>query len=321
MKIEVGESLMRSWLRHVEKCQVAELNWKPSQLWPLYSQSAESLMKHAKEYFANAGGIDPFGGTASASQLIKQGEIDVLGIRISGQAKIEAVYAVDIAFHEGGLNYSGKSSDTKTRIVKKMIRSAIIARAYFGAVPLRLVFASPVVQPSRLAELEATFQSIQNFLSTHENDVACDFLVNEHFSESVIRATCTAGSSVADTSELFLRSYLLFENSLVVAGPPVASRRVEILQGPENGGSTLQIELEPSSESVFKESLLRTQKAVFTIFYNDGRIVERSWDASKFSSSSNLMGNIRSRPEFRQGQWQKLGIRSVKVKCGSQNTR
>ncbi len=29
MKIEIGESLMLSWLRHVKKCQLVQLNWKP----------------------------------------------------------------------------------------------------------------------------------------------------------------------------------------------------------------------------------------------------------------------------------------------------
>jgi len=29
MKIEIGESLVRSWLRHVEHCEFSELNWKP----------------------------------------------------------------------------------------------------------------------------------------------------------------------------------------------------------------------------------------------------------------------------------------------------
>lgn len=30
MKIEIGESLIVSWLKHIEKCQVVQMNWKPS---------------------------------------------------------------------------------------------------------------------------------------------------------------------------------------------------------------------------------------------------------------------------------------------------
>lgn len=34
MKIEMGESLIRTWIRHCMGCQMAELNWKPSPKWP-----------------------------------------------------------------------------------------------------------------------------------------------------------------------------------------------------------------------------------------------------------------------------------------------
>lgn len=30
MKIEIGESLILSWLKHVNNCQIVQLNWKPS---------------------------------------------------------------------------------------------------------------------------------------------------------------------------------------------------------------------------------------------------------------------------------------------------
>ena len=30
MKIEMGESLLYSWLRHVKECQIVQTNWKVS---------------------------------------------------------------------------------------------------------------------------------------------------------------------------------------------------------------------------------------------------------------------------------------------------
>jgi hypothetical protein len=50
------------------------------------------------------------------------------------------------------------------------------------------------------------------------------------------------------------------------------------------------------------------------ISYNDGRTERRPWDASKFSEASNVFGNLRSRPEFRQGEWQLRGIVKVHVR-------
>lgn len=35
MKIEIGESLILSWLKHVKECQVVQTNWKASYKWEL----------------------------------------------------------------------------------------------------------------------------------------------------------------------------------------------------------------------------------------------------------------------------------------------
>lgn len=43
MKIEMGESLFYSWLRHVKECQVVQMNWKPSPSWQL--QNEEELKR------------------------------------------------------------------------------------------------------------------------------------------------------------------------------------------------------------------------------------------------------------------------------------
>jgi hypothetical protein len=77
MKIEVGESLVRTWIRHCRGCQLAELNWKPSPLWP-----GEILPKHNK-WFEEAKTNLPentLKGTKNISQFLRQAEIDVLGL-------------------------------------------------------------------------------------------------------------------------------------------------------------------------------------------------------------------------------------------------
>ena len=76
---------------------------------------------------------------------------------------------------------------------------------------------------------------------------------------------------------------------------------------------TLPIELDPSSGNVFLKELLRTKRAWIVEMYRDGRREERLWDAPKMSSSSNVVGNLRSRPRYRAGAWQRLGIVSLRV--------
>jgi hypothetical protein len=76
----------------------------------------------------------------------------------------------------------------------------------------------------------------------------------------------------------------------------------------------LPIALDPSPVSVFKDRLLNRKAAEIVISYADGRTERRPWDASKFSESSNVLGNLRSRPEFRQGEWQSRGIVKVQAR-------
>ncbi len=76
----------------------------------------------------------------------------------------------------------------------------------------------------------------------------------------------------------------------------------------------LPIVLHPSPAPEFKRQLLARNRATIEVWYSDGRSEVRQWDASKFSDTSNVMGNLRSRPEFRQGSWQRAGMVKVVVK-------
>lgn len=78
-------------------------------------------------------------------------------------------------------------------------------------------------------------------------------------------------------------------------------------------GGALPIELNPPDEYDFKRKLLKTKTAWITVHYLNGKSDTNRWDAYKMNENSNLLGNLRSRPNFRNGQWQKLGIKKVSV--------
>ena len=78
-------------------------------------------------------------------------------------------------------------------------------------------------------------------------------------------------------------------------------------------GPTLPIILDPQNSADFLDALLRTREAWIEVSYSDGSKEVRRWDASHMSASSNVIGNLRSRPEFRSGTWQKKGIASLRV--------
>jgi hypothetical protein len=78
-------------------------------------------------------------------------------------------------------------------------------------------------------------------------------------------------------------------------------------------GPKLPITLEPRNAEDFKTALLRTQEAWIEVSYQDGRKEVNRWNAARMQSTSNVQGNLRSRPEFRNGAWQENGIVSVRV--------
>lgn len=75
----------------------------------------------------------------------------------------------------------------------------------------------------------------------------------------------------------------------------------------------LPIKLTPSDVVLFKERLLETRMAQILIHYTNGRNESKVWQAYRFSETSNVMGNLRSRPEFRQGEWQLQNIKYISV--------
>lgn len=75
----------------------------------------------------------------------------------------------------------------------------------------------------------------------------------------------------------------------------------------------LPIQLNPASEREFMEKILSTKTAYITTYYKDGNVKKKVWNANRLNENSNLLGNIRSRNEFRNGNWQKLNIEKVLV--------
>ena len=81
MKIEIGESLFYSWLRHVKECQMVQMNWKVSSQWDLlHEEELQILLNVMIEHFQTKYAYNIFKKNSSMSQIIRQGECDVLGV-------------------------------------------------------------------------------------------------------------------------------------------------------------------------------------------------------------------------------------------------
>lgn len=201
MKIEVGESLGYSYLRHVRKCWLVQANWKVSDCWPKHSPdtntSLENLFREMQDEFDQDGKV--FKKTKDVYQLIKQGEIDIVGVDLNG-----GVHALDVAFHENGLNYR----DGPDNILKKLLRTYLILRAYHGSDrKLHISFLSPKANPGVAKPLTKVFGRLRG----RYPEVAWSLLINSEFRDKVLQATLKATKTTADSSELFVRAMRLLE--------------------------------------------------------------------------------------------------------------
>ena len=202
LKIEIVESLGYSFLRHVKRCWLVQVNWKASEHWSKQVPDAELDEKFAemKRRFDPEGGV--FKKTGNAAQFLRQGEIDVLGVDQDG-----GVHAMEAAFHEGGLHYEGGVAN---RVLKKLLRTLMILAAYHSPeTKLRIYFVSPKVNPSVQGPLEDTFR----MLRTKYPEIEWILAINQDFRDKVLTPTLEKAGTVADTSELFMRSAKLLDLS------------------------------------------------------------------------------------------------------------
>jgi hypothetical protein len=210
MKIEMGESLVYSWLRHVKECQIAQTNWKTSSgIWKLHNEVELSIMfDEINDYFFKAGQGNLFKKTSNLTQLLKQGECDALGLAVEN-GNIH-YYAVDVAFHEGGLNY-GSKKETILKVVAKSVRTAFCLHAYFDAKEAEIIFASPFASLQICTEVKRYLDDLNQYFSSKGLAFQLDLVCNDDFNNQLLEPVLVACKTVADTSELFARAYKLID--------------------------------------------------------------------------------------------------------------
>lgn len=206
MKIEMGESLFYSWLRHVKECQVVQTNWKASPSWPLRDEDGiKRFMELTDAHFQSKYGYGIYKNN-SLSQLLMQAEVDAVGICLTGSDI--GILAIDVAFHEGGLNY-GDRQETVTRVIKKFIRTSLCMIGYFGITKGEVIFAAPKINNATLNDMEPCVADLNALYLENGYGFKARIIANEDFNELVLKPILIASEGVSDTSELFMRGYQL----------------------------------------------------------------------------------------------------------------
>ena len=204
MKIEIGESLISSYLNHVKGCRVIQSNWKTSGSWVI-TDHEKSIANNFYQKIINSGNFNGIFKESTFDQLLKQAEIDVLGVNTTESI----IYGVDIAFHSGGLNY-GSKEETAERILKKIFRTLFVMQTYFDEYThFQSLFITPKTNPATRELIDDLIEKA-NALVVEEN-ITIKFITNDIFFDEILYSTINASRNENDTSELFLRSVKLLE--------------------------------------------------------------------------------------------------------------
>ena len=205
MKLEIGESVFYSWLRHIKCCQIVQNNWKVSPKWILqHTEELERVFSTTSVFFQEKYQLDLYKHNASLSQLLRQAECDVVGLSSSESGT--KYYAVDVAFHTDGLNYKNRKY-TVAKVIAKSLRTAMCIYGYFDCDAAEIYFASPKINPRVMQDLWSCIADAQEIMNEQGFHFTFNILANETFQREVMLPILSLSEDVADTSELFLRSY------------------------------------------------------------------------------------------------------------------
>lgn len=202
MKIEIAESLIYSYLKHVEGCRFVQTNWMTSGKWIITEYEKE----RARILFDKISISDFFTGifkNSSFEQLIKQAEIDVLGINTTENT----IYGIDVAFHSAGLNY-GSKEETALRIVKKIFRTIFIMQTFFSEnEKFKSYFITPKVNPATKVLIDDLMIKAKQVID--DKFISIEFISNEQFYFEIVDPLIESTDNEYDTAELFSRAVKL----------------------------------------------------------------------------------------------------------------
>ena len=201
MKIEVGESLTLTYLKHIQGCRVVQTNWKTSGKWeisPEHEKQAEILFATIKKSKSFS---EIFRDKKDLKGLIRQAEIDVLGIDLIN----DAIWGVEVAIHSqgSGLNYGSGKEETIARVAKKLFKM-ILMKCYFSDFrKYNALFITPKMQP----DMKASINSLIEEMNQEINDEAIQIklISDEEFFTTIVQPIIAEDFKEHDTNELFSR--------------------------------------------------------------------------------------------------------------------
>jgi hypothetical protein len=243
-----------------------------------------------------------------------QGEIDVVAIN---QAKRHAYICAVVTHLTTGIQYvKNARPDTADRLIKKFLKDIAYGAKAFPDYTIDYMLWSPVVRRSNGNPEYNQFAHLKRMETEvlEKTGIKVSMVINQEFVDAFQELREYARQESKDLKSPVMRLLQIEEWA------QKNSNRIKKVQSKitdeatDTAAKSLPIILIPTDPREFKRELLRTRKAEIITRYIDGREESKIWNAQDFGETSNVKGNLRSRPEFRQGNWQSRGIQDVTVR-------
>ena len=218
MTLEMGESLMYSWMRHVKGCQIVQTNWKVSPTWDMrYFSDAEKLYNRFLKDLHSYGLIDDDATSITFKQSLYQTEIDVIGLNKTSTNHNGKIYATEVAYHSDGLHYSkdGKNNSIN-KVISKLVRTAVAIYAVWGNIEAEILFVTPAIAVSLNHSIQTAITTLNNLAKSYGLKFKFRFIAGADFKLRIIDPVYIMSQGVNDSSEMFLRAQKLLDISGVL---------------------------------------------------------------------------------------------------------
>ena len=147
MKIEIGEFLILSWLRHVHGCVVTQMNWSPSPAWTV---ARERELRRPSKRFADSRmtqSADPASGRSTSDHSSATpgstcwGSAWIATRRHRRDRRRSAINDTELPH--------GNAEETIVRLIQRMTRAGFALAAYLNPRQASVVFATPWLREGR----------------------------------------------------------------------------------------------------------------------------------------------------------------------------
>ena len=220
MKIEIGENLAYTYLKHFEGCRIVQTNWKTSGRWTLTEFEKEPALNLFNEIKKLEDFTELFR-NVSFEQILKQAEIDLLGINTIESS----VFGVEIAFHSSGVNY-GEKDFSVFKIVEKLLRTILVMQCYFKDFnKFNAYFITPKSSEYARTQITQRIEKLLKFLN--DDTISIKFISDDDFYEQIVNPIIADDFKEHDTNELFSRAVKMLKLNYKIVSPNSAGSDVK----------------------------------------------------------------------------------------------